>query len=93
MPAGACGLTVAQAELVYLDRAIRLIFASNKEALARLPSEARSIDALPRLRILAGMNGLALGEVRVRLGNRFGAILTEQTSQDWLNALTSYNFV
>ncbi len=88
VPAGACGLTVAQAELVYLDRAIRLIFASNKEALARLPSEARSIDALPRLRILAGMNGLALGEVRVRLGNRFGAILTEQTSQDWLNALT-----
>lgn len=87
-PAGACGLTVTQAEQSYIDRAIRLIFAANKEALARLPAEARALDALPRLRILAGMNAMALGEVRLRLGGRFGQLLTEQTDPDWLNALT-----
>lgn len=86
--AGACGLTVAQAEQVYIDRAIRLIFSSNKEALARLPNEARALDALPRLRVLAGMNALALGELRLKLGSRFGQILTDQVDLDWLNALT-----
>lgn len=86
--AGACGLSVQQAEQVYIDRAIRLIFAANKEALSRLPGEARALDALPRLRILAGMNALALGEVRLKLGGRFGEILTDKVDLDWLNALT-----
>lgn len=91
-PAGACGMSVQQAEQVYLERAIRAIFAHNPEALERLPGEARALDALPRLRILAGMNGLALGEVRVKLGTRFGAILTDQVDDDWLNALTHIKF-
>lgn len=86
--AGACGLSVVQAEQVYIDRAIRLIFSANKEALARLPGEARALDALPRLRILAGMNALALGELRLKLGGRFGEILTDKVDLDWLNALT-----
>jgi len=88
VPAGACGLSVDQAERVYVERAVRVIFAKNTEALSRLPGEALALDALPRLRILAGMNAGALGEVRVKLGHRFGAIFTDQVDADWLNALT-----
>ena len=61
-------MSVEQAEQVYIERAIRVIFAQNQEVLERLPKEALSLDALPRLRILAGINALALGEVRVKLG-------------------------
>jgi hypothetical protein len=92
LPAGACGLSVQEAEQVYLERAIRAIFADNPEALERLPAEARALEALPRLRILAGMNALALGEVRLKLGSRFGALLTDQVDADWLNALTHVQF-
>ncbi|WP_337996963.1 hypothetical protein [Oleispirillum naphthae] len=88
VPAGACGLSVDQAERIYVERAVRVIFAKNTGALERLPGEAMALDALPRLRILAGMNAGALGEVRVKLGHRFGAILTDQVDTDWLNALT-----
>ncbi|MBN2751569.1 MAG: hypothetical protein JXQ84_02560 [Rhodospirillaceae bacterium] len=88
LPAGACGLSVVQSEQVYIERAIRVIFAKNQEALSRLPKEALALDALPRLRILSNMNAGALGEVRVKLGTRFGAIFTDQVDTDWLNALT-----
>jgi len=85
---GACGLTVTAAEQVYVDRAVRAIFENNKEVLQKLPPEVKSLDTLPRLRILADMNAAAIGELRVKLGGRFNAIMTDAVSNDWLKSLT-----
>jgi len=88
LPTGACGMSVADAEQVYIDRAVKAIFENNQEALARLPGASKTLDALPRLRILSAMNAVALGEFRVKLGARFDAIMTDAVSENWLNALT-----
>ncbi len=87
-PTGPCGMSVAEAEQIYVDRAVNAIFANNKEALQRLPAEVRSLDTLPRLRILSAMSAVALGELRMRLGARFNAIMTDAISENWLNAVT-----
>lgn len=88
VPTGPCGMSVADAEQFYIERAVKAIFVNNKEALPRLPSEVRTLDTLPRLRIISAMNAAALGELRVRLGARFNAIMTDAISENWLNAIT-----
>ena len=87
-PVAACGMSVAQAEQVYVRHAVKRIFSNQNETLSRLPEDALSPEKLPRLRALAQMDAVALRELLTKLGRRFAMVLDENRDADWVNAAT-----
>ena len=60
---GACGLTIEQAQMYFIDKAVKSIFRKNPKALRRLVGVVRAPEALPRLRVLSQFQQLAMTEV------------------------------
>ncbi|NKD77828.1 hypothetical protein HEQ60_08650 [Haematospirillum sp. H1815] len=74
---GACGLTIEQAQMYFIDRAVKSIFRKNPKALKRLVGVIRSPDALPRLRVLSQFQQLAMTELIQGFGTSIGQALVE----------------
>ena len=74
---GACGFTIEQAQMYFIDRAVKSIFKKNPKALRRLIGVVRSPEALPRLRVLSQFQQLAMTELIQGFGPGIGQILVE----------------
>ena len=74
---GACGLTIEQAQMYFIDKAVKSIFRKNPKALRRLVGVVRAPEALPRLRVLSQFQQLAMTEVIQGFGPGIGQILVE----------------
>lgn len=72
----ACGLTVEQAEMHFIDLAITSIFKKNPKAQRRLMGSVPDPDALPKLRVMSQFQQLALTEMVLGLGHQAGQVLT-----------------
>lgn len=73
---GACGLTVEQAEMYFIDLALKQIFKKNPKSQRRLVGMVHDPDALPKMRVLAHFQSLALTELVTGLGHEAGPILS-----------------
>lgn len=74
---GACGLTIEQAQMYFIDKAVKSIFRKNPKALKRLVGVIRSPEALPRLRVLSQFQQLAMTELIQGFGTSIGQALVE----------------
>lgn len=74
---GACGLTIEQAQMYFIDRAVKSIFRKNPKALKRLVGVIRSPEALPRLRVMSQFQQLAMTELIQGFGTSIGQVLVE----------------
>lgn len=73
---GTCGLTVEQAEMYFIDLALIRIFQKNPKSLRRLRGMVNDPDALPKMRVLAHFQQLALTELVTGLGPQAGQVLS-----------------
>lgn len=76
VPLGACGLSVAQAQQYFLKIAVRLVFKENPLAFEKLQDFIDEKSSLPRMRLLASIDALAVSELQTGWGNRFAELLT-----------------
>lgn len=74
---GACGLTIEQAQMYFIDKAVKSIFRKNPKALKRLVGVIRSPEALPRLRVMSQFQQLAMTELIQGFGTSIGQALVE----------------
>lgn len=74
---GACGLTVEQAEMHFIDLALTRIFRKNPKSQRRLMGMVNDPDALPKMRVLAHFQQLSLTELVMGLGHEAGPILSK----------------
>ncbi len=77
-PLKACGFSVNEAREYFLDRAAGIIFKDNLSALEKLRVVGLKIDSLPRLRVLAKMDALALDELQKGLGRAFSDLIVKK---------------
>lgn len=75
-PLGGCGLTVAEAQQFFLKIAVRQVYKENPLAYERLHRFVDDKASLPRMRLLAAIDALTLGELQTGWGNRFSDLLT-----------------
>lgn len=84
----ACGLTVEQAEMHFIDMALARIFKSNPKSLRRLTGMVSDPDALPKMRVLSQFQALAVTELVTGLGRDAGDVLSS-ADPDVLYALAT----
>jgi hypothetical protein len=78
---GACGLTVAEGQQFFLRAAVRVIFRQNKLAYEKLEEFVDDKTSLPRMRLLASVDALALSELQTGWGKHFHAMLTAKDDE------------
>lgn len=71
----ACGLTIEQAEMVFIDMALAEIFKANPKSQRRLMGMVHNPDALPKMRVLSQFQALAVTEMVLGLGRDAGETL------------------
>ncbi|WP_142848574.1 hypothetical protein [Telmatospirillum sp. J64-1] len=86
---GACGMSLQAVEQYFLHRAMTHIFAENPKALEKLSKFAQDRTSLPRMRMLASMDSLAIDELQRGLGRRFAEIMSAK-NEDYLAALRHF---
>ncbi len=77
-PLGACGLSLEDARAYFLERSAEIIFKDNPTALEKLRTVGLKLDSLPKLRILAEIDPLALDELQKGLGRSFGDLVIKK---------------
>ncbi|MBF0333359.1 MAG: hypothetical protein HQL40_06885 [Alphaproteobacteria bacterium] len=82
----ACGLTIGEGRLFFVRIAARQILANNAKAAERLLPFVVDREALPRLRLLTGIDPLAIEELRLGLGERLRELVATK-EEDFLNVL------
>ncbi|SIS86356.1 hypothetical protein [Insolitispirillum peregrinum] len=82
----ACGLTVDQAQIFFIDMALELIFKANSKAKRQLLGTIHNPAAIGKLRVMSVFQPLALTELVMGLGYQAGDILAE-ANPDVLYAL------
>lgn len=75
--ATACGITVQQAEIHFIDIALNLLFKNNPRTLQRMVGTVSDPDALPKMRVLSQFQPLALTEIINGLGPQAGHVLAK----------------
>lgn len=82
----ACGMTIDQAQIVFIDMALEQIFKANSKAKRQLLGTIHNPAALGKLRVMSVFQPLALTELVTGLGYQAGDILAE-ANPDSLYAL------
>ena len=77
-PLGACGLSLNDARQYFLDRAANIIFKDNPAPLEKLRDIALRLDYLPKLRVLNGIDNLALDELQKGTGKLFEDLIVKK---------------
>lgn len=85
--AAACGMTVGEAERLFLDRAVGLIFRDNPVMGEKLQGHVGDLEGLRKVRTLAALDALTVEEFSKGLGANFLQMLA-QLPGDQLLAVT-----
>lgn len=72
---GACGMTVEEALVHFIDEALELIFVNNQRAKKLLLGTVRDPELLSKFRVLSAFQSLALTEMVLGLGRNASAIM------------------
>ncbi len=72
----ACGMTVEQAEMHFIDLALSRIFQSNPKSQRRLVGMVHDPEALPKMRVLSQFQVLCVTELVTGLGREAGEVLS-----------------
>lgn len=82
----ACGLTIGEGRLFFVRMAARQILANNPKAAQRLLPHVADREALPRLRLLTGIDPVTVEELVLGLGERLRELVATK-EEDFLNVL------
>ncbi|GAA0595654.1 hypothetical protein [Caenispirillum bisanense] len=69
--AAACGMTVGEAEQIFLDRVVTAVFRDNPIMGEKLQGAVGTVDGLGKVRALAGLDALTVEEFTKGLGQNF----------------------